>query len=82
MFITYYKVIVTYSTICRKNYGQHILTDLFEICIIELPKAKKYAENTDLDIWANFIKKPEVIDMSDTETNENIRNAKKGFRGN
>ena len=49
--------------IMEKDYTDIILTDVFEICIIELPKFKKYMENTDserLDSWINFIKNPEV----------------------
>jgi len=53
------------------------LTDLLEICIIELPKAQKYNENKDLDTWVKFIKNPEVINMASKETTEAINAAKK-----
>ena len=33
-----------------------MLTDLFEIVIVELPKIAKYKENTALDNWVKFIK--------------------------
>ena len=41
-----------------------------EIYIIELPKFEKYKEktkNNTLNLWINFIKNPEVIDMSNKE---------------
>lgn len=60
-----------------KKYGKHVLTDLLEICIIELPKMNKYQENQGLDNWVKFIKNPEVVDMENKETNEAIREAKK-----
>ena len=53
------------------------MTDLLEICIIELPKAQKYNENKDLDTWVKFIKNPEVINMASKETTEAINAAKK-----
>ena len=54
-----------------------MLTDLMEICIIELPKMHKYRANGDLDNWVKFIKNPEVVDMASKETNEAIKEAKK-----
>ena len=53
------------------------MTDLLEICIIELPKVHKYNENKDLDTWVRFIKNPEVISMASEETTEAINAAKK-----
>lgn len=67
---------VTKWVIKEKSYGKHMLTDLMEICIIELPIASKYKENNDLDIWAKFIKNPEVINMSEIK-NSAIQDAKK-----
>ena len=48
-----------------------------EICIIELPKVERYKENGEIDNWVEFIKNPEVIDMSDKKTNDAIKEAKK-----
>ena len=53
------------------------MTDQFELAIIELPKVAKYKENTSLDTWVNFIKNPEVIDMSKENKNEAVKEAKK-----
>ena len=61
----------------EKKYGQHVLTDLMEICIIELPKVERYKENGEIDNWVEFIKNPEVIDMSDKKTSDAIKEAKK-----
>lgn len=61
----------------EKKYGQYVLTDLMEICIIELPKVERYKENGEIDNWVEFIKNPEVIDMSDKKTNDAIKEAKK-----
>ena len=61
----------------EEKYGKHVLTDLLEICIIELPKVHKYNENKDLDTWVRFIKNPEVINMASKETTEAINAAKK-----
>jgi predicted transposase/invertase (TIGR01784 family) len=52
------------------------LTDLFELCILELPKVSKYYEKNDLDTWVEFIKNPEVINMAE-ETNKAVKKAKK-----
>ena len=54
-----------------------MLTDLLEICIIELPKMQRYKANGELDNWVKFIKNPGVIDMENKETNEAIKEAKK-----
>ena len=48
------------------------MTDDIEIYIIELPKFKKYTNNTDLADWVKFIINPKVIDMS----NEEVKKAK------
>lgn len=68
---------ITRWKIQEEKYGKHVLTDLLEICIIELPKAQKYNENKDLDTWVKFIKNPEVINMASKETTEAINAAKK-----
>ena len=48
-------------------------SDDIEIVIIELPKFKKYMNNTALADWVKFIINPKVIDMS----NEEVKKAKK-----
>ncbi len=57
----------------EEDYGNLILTDAIEIYIIELPKFKKYMNNSALDDWVKFIINPKVSDMS----NEEVKKAKK-----
>ena len=56
----------------EEDYGNVILTDDIEIYIIELPKFKKYTNNTNLADWVKFIINPKVIDMG----NEEVKKAK------
>jgi len=56
----------------EEDYKNVILTDDIEIVIIELPKFKKYMNNTALADWVKFIINPKVIDMS----NEEVKKAK------
>ena len=70
------KKYITKWTIKEKYYGKRVLTDLFELCILELPKVSKYYEKNDLDTWVEFIKNPEVINMAE-ETNKAVKKAKK-----
>ena len=51
------------------------MTNVIEIYIIELPKAKNNKKNTELDKWVEFIKNPEKVD-SMKEKNEALRKAK------
>lgn len=58
---------ITKWNLREKDYKKVILTDVLEIYIIELPKFERYKgkiKNSRLDLWINFIKNPEVIDMS------------------
>lgn len=57
----------------EENYRNVILTDDIKIVMIELPKFKKYMNNTALADWVKFIINPKVIDMS----NEEVQKAKK-----
>ena len=57
----------------EEEYKNVILTDDIEIVIIELPKFKKYMNNTALADWVKFIINPKVNDMS----NEDVKKAKK-----
>lgn len=52
-----------------------ILTKNLEIYIIELPKFKKFANNTELTNWVKFIINPEVIKMSEINNNEALKKA-------
>ena len=67
---------ITKWNIREEEYQKVILTDVMEICIIELPKFKKYKEKTDKDLnsWVKFIENPEVVDMKE---NEKVGKAKK-----
>ena len=49
------------------------MTDAIEIYIIELPKFKKYMNNSALADWVKFIINPKVNNMS----NEEVKKAKK-----
>ena len=70
------KKYITKWSVKEKYYGKRVLTDLFELCILELPKVSKYYEKNDLDTWVEFIKNPEVINMTE-ETNKAVKKAKK-----
>ena len=61
--------------ICEDEYKNVILTKNFEIYIIELPKFKKFTNNTELSNWVKFIINPEVIKMSEINNNEALKKA-------
>lgn len=68
---------ITKWSIREEEYQKIVLTDMMEICIIELPKFSKYknkTKNDTLNTWIKFIENPEVIDMS--EKNKAIIKAK------
>lgn len=53
-----------------------ILTDKFEIAIIEIPKYRKgYKKNEKLDTWLKFIDNPEEMNMEDIHNDESIEQA-------
>ena len=52
-----------------------VLTNVFEIYIIEIEKYKERAEKEELDTWVKFLKNPEVITMN--EKNKSVEKAKK-----
>ncbi len=54
------------------NYENIVLTDDIEFYIIEIPKLKKYMNNTALADWVKFIINPNVINME----NEEVKKAK------
>ena len=62
--------------ICEDEYKNIILTENFEIYIIELPKFEKYRDNSKLSTWVKFIRNPEVINMKDINDNEPLKEAK------
>ena len=68
---------ITQWNIKEKDYSNCILTDLFQLYIIEMPKFTKYSTNTVLDTWVKFIKNPEVINMEDEKNNDSLKAAKK-----
>ena len=61
--------------ICEDEYKNVILTKNLEIYIIELPKFKKFTNNTELSNWVKFIINPEVIKMSEINNNEALKKA-------
>lgn len=64
----------------EENYPQTILTDAIEVYIIELPKLTKHAKNTNrerLNLWAKFIKEPEVKIVMDERDDEKTKETKK-----
>lgn len=68
------KKYITQWNIREKEHTQVLLTNVFEIYIIELKKYKEETKNRKLDTWVKFIKKPEVIDMN--EKDKAVRKAK------
>ena len=74
------KKYITKWNIKEEEYTKVVLTDVFEIYIIELPKFNKYKEKYDhrnniLNSWIKFIENPEVIDMENVDTS--IKKARK-----
>ena len=59
----------------EEEYTKIILTNVLEIYIIELPKARNNKKNTELDKWVEFIINPEKVD-SMKEENKALRKAK------
>ncbi len=60
------------------EYSNIILTKNLEMCIIELPKYKKYAsKNRELSTWVKFITSPGEISMEDMKDNEPLKKANK-----
>ena len=66
----------------EEDYPQTILTDAIEVYIIELPKLTKHANNTHrerLNLWAKFIKEPEVKIVMDERDDEKTKETKKSI---
>ncbi|MBO5348496.1 MAG: Rpn family recombination-promoting nuclease/putative transposase [Clostridia bacterium] len=69
---------VTKWNIREEEYSKIILTDVLEICIIELPKYNKYAHTKGFDninLWIKFIKNPEVVMMENKNDNQETKQA-------
>ena len=67
------KKYITRWNLREEDYTKMILTDAMDIYIIELPKLERYGKlsrYTNLKLWVEFIKNPEVKSMIDEE-NEN-----------
>ncbi len=68
---------VTKWNIREEEFSKFILTDKFEIVILELKKFNKYIDkvkNKDLISWVKFLESPGEIDMK-TEKNEYVKEA-------
>ena len=70
--LKYIKKYVSKWNLREEDYKNVILTVDIEIVIIELPKFKKFMNNTALADWVKFIINPKVIDMN----NEEVKKAK------
>ena len=66
---------ITQWNIREKENKCVVLTNVFEIYIIEIEKYKERAEQEELDTWVKFLKNPEVITMN--EKNKSVEKAKK-----
>ena len=66
--------------ILETEYSKKVLTDDFEIDILELPKVKKYDKennkNKSLLLWTKFFTNPEELEEKEMEENEGVKKAK------
>lgn len=65
----------------EKDYQKTILTDVFEIHIIELPKMRKSLKEGNiskdkLSIWVRFLINPENLEENEMNSNKDIKMAK------
>lgn len=61
----------------EEDYCNYVLTDKFEIVIIEIPKYRKLGgENRKLNTWLKFIDNPGGVCMEDVNENETLKEAK------
>ena len=67
--------------IIETEYSKKVLTQDFEIDILELPKVKKYVkegkENKALLLWTKFFTNPEALEEKEMEENKGVKKAKK-----
>lgn len=67
----------------EENYPEYVLTDALEIYIIELPKLTRYERNTNkarLNLWAEFIKNPEVKVMENKKDDNEMVETKRTIK--
>lgn len=63
------------------EFSQKVLTEKFEIDIIELPKARRYIEkqgitkNKELETWIKFLTNPESLEVAEVNENEEVKQA-------
>ena len=69
------KKYITQWNIREKENKEVVLTNVFEIYIIELKKYQKDTINKKLDTWVKFLENPEVVTMK--EDNKAVQKAKK-----
>ncbi len=83
--LTNFKNIKKYHTewkIREKDYGNCILTNDFEVDIIEIPKLKKYStnientQNKELQTWIQFLTNPNEMEAKTMEEIEEVKMAK------
>ena len=65
---------MTQWNIREKENHTVVLTNIFEIYIIELEKYKEQTNNKALDTWVKFLRNPEVINME--KASKEVRKAK------
>ena len=67
----------------EKNFSKTVLTNVFELHIIELPKLKRLINIADeekaLAIWIKFLTNPEELGELDMGENEELKKAKEEF---
>ena len=68
------KKYITQWNIREKENKGVVLTNIFEIYIIEINKYKESENEEEIDKWVNFLKNPEVVTMK--ENNKAIKKAK------
>ncbi len=65
----------------EKDYRKTILTEVFELHIIELPKLEKFISKNDrkeekLILWAKFLLNPDSMEEEEMKENKDIKKAK------
>jgi len=67
----------------EEEYASVVLTDVFEVVIIELPKYMKYAKKEkreNLNLWLKFLENPEVKIMQNENDNEEVKETKQAIK--
>ena len=73
------EIINTFKILDTKT-GKIVLTQNFELVIIELPKMKKYkTKNKEAENWLKFIQNPNSLGEIDLEENEELKQAKEEY---